>query len=45
MNGDVVLAVDDLHFAYGNVPVLFGTDLELKRGEVLQSLFLTGAIS
>ncbi|HEX4903882.1 MAG TPA: ABC transporter ATP-binding protein [Acidimicrobiales bacterium] len=43
MNGDVVLAVDDVRFAYGNVPVLFGTDLELRRGEVLGVLGPNGA--
>ena len=41
--GDGVLTVHDLEFAYGNVPVLFGADLALRRGEVLGVLGPNGA--
>lgn len=43
MSADAVLVLRDLEFAYGNVPVLFGADLELRRGEVLGVLGPNGA--
>lgn len=43
MTGDAAISVRDLHFAYGNVPVLFGVDLEVRRGEVLGVLGPNGA--
>ena len=43
MTADVVLDIRGLEFAYGNVPVLFGVDLELRRGEVLGVLGPNGA--
>ena len=43
MSAEVILSLHDLEFAYGNVPVLFGADLELRRGEVLGVLGPNGA--
>jgi branched-chain amino acid transport system ATP-binding protein len=40
---DTVLELRNLEFAYGNVAVLFGADLELRRGEVLGVLGPNGA--
>ena len=42
-DADVVLELRGLEFAYGNVPVLFGADLDLRRGEVLGVLGPNGA--
>jgi ABC-type branched-subunit amino acid transport system ATPase component len=40
---DAVLELTGLRFSYGNVPVLFGVDLALQRGEVLGVLGPNGA--
>ena len=38
-----MLQVRDLDFSYGNVQVLFGVDLEVRKGEVLALLGTNGA--
>lgn len=38
-----LLEMDDIHFSYGSVPVLFGISLEVRRGEVLGLLGTNGA--
>jgi ABC-type branched-subunit amino acid transport system ATPase component len=43
VSAGAILTVRDLEFAYGNVPVLFGADLELRRGEVLGVIGPNGA--
>jgi ABC-type branched-subunit amino acid transport system ATPase component/predicted MFS family arabinose efflux permease len=42
-DGVPVLQVHGVDFAYGSVPVLFGVDLEVRRGEVLALLGTNGA--
>ena len=41
--GDHVLQVRNLDFSYGTVQVLFGVDLDVRRGEVLALLGTNGA--
>ncbi len=41
--GDLVLQVRNLDFSYGPVQVLFGVDLDVRRGEVLALLGTNGA--
>ena len=43
MSGAAAISVRDVRFAYGNVPVLFGVDLDVRRGEVLGVLGPNGA--
>jgi ABC-type branched-subunit amino acid transport system ATPase component len=40
---DVVVELDDIHFSYGQTPVLFGVSLTVERGEVLGLLGTNGA--
>jgi ABC-type branched-subunit amino acid transport system ATPase component len=40
---DALLELEDIHFAYGSVPVLFGVSLVVRRGEVLGLLGTNGA--
>ena len=40
---DGAISLRDVHFAYGNVPVLFGVDLDVRKGEVLGVLGPNGA--
>jgi branched-chain amino acid transport system ATP-binding protein len=43
VSGAAAISVRDVRFAYGNVPVLFGVDLDVRRGEVLGVLGPNGA--
>ena len=42
-SGDVLLDVRDIDFAYGQLPVLFGISLHVRRGEALALLGTNGA--
>ena len=40
---DALVEVDDIHFAYGAIPVLFGVSFSVARGEILGLLGTNGA--
>lgn len=41
--GEPVLSVQDLHFSYGDVPILKGLDLEVKKGELVAIIGANGS--
>lgn len=43
MSDNIILAVKDLHVSYGTSRVLFGVDLEVRKGEVVALLGRNGA--
>jgi ABC-type branched-subunit amino acid transport system ATPase component len=42
-SAEAVLELEDIHFSYGSVPVLFGVSLRIEPGEVLGLLGTNGA--